>query len=73
MVRDGILPSNARLEKDEESESDDQTAYSIAGDPTDGALTVLGHKLGLDEDTVVLWAVTESMNFLLILRINIWP
>ena len=52
VVRDGILSSNARLEKDEESESDDQTAYSIAGDPTDGALTVLGHKLGLDEDTV---------------------
>lgn len=52
IVRDAILSSNARLEKDEDSDTSDQTDYSIAGDPTDGALTVLGHKLGLDEDTV---------------------
>lgn len=52
IVRDAILSSNAQLEKDEESEASDQTAYSISGDPTDGALTVLGHKVGLDEDTV---------------------
>lgn len=60
-IRDGFLSSQATLVHDEdladESESDDEEAqrakeYSIEGDPTDGALTVLGHKIGLNDEMV---------------------
>lgn len=60
LIMDGYLSSDARLierdqlddeeaaelEKDAEDE-DNQDPYTIKGDPTDGALTVLGHKVGL--------------------------
>lgn len=60
LITDGYLSSDARLierdqlddeeaaelEKDAEDE-DNQDPYTIKGDPTDGALTVLGHKVGL--------------------------
>lgn len=59
LITDGYLSSDARLiERDavvdgeEEAEladedEDNQDPYTIKGDPTDGALTVLGHKIGL--------------------------
>ena len=47
LITSGILSSNAELMKDEE-----KGEYSVDGDPTDGALTVLGHKAGLDEDAL---------------------
>ena len=45
LVVAGILSSNAELIEEEND-------YSINGDPTDGALTVLAHKAGLDEETL---------------------
>lgn len=45
LVINGILSSNAEL-LEEENE------YRVDGDPTDGALTVLAHKIGLDEETL---------------------
>ena len=45
LVVAGILSSNAELIEEEND-------YSIDGDPTDGALTVLAHKAGLNEDTL---------------------
>ncbi len=45
LILNGYLSSNATLEKDE-----DQDEYSVDGDPTDGALTVLGRKAGIDEN-----------------------
>lgn len=62
LITDGYLSSDARLiEKDEldddeaaelaEGEDEEnQDPYTIKGDPTDGALTVLGHKIGLSPD-----------------------
>lgn len=59
LITDGFLSSEATLVKNDEVESDsdsddneeeEQDEYTIKGDPTDGALTVLGHKLGLSED-----------------------
>lgn len=55
LITDGYLSSDARLIErdaldDEEAEladEDNQDPYTIKGDPTDGALTVLGHKIGL--------------------------
>lgn len=45
LVAAGSLSSNAELIEEEND-------YSINGDPTDGALTVLAHKAGLDEETL---------------------
>lgn len=42
LILNAFLSSNARLEQEENSGN-----YQIKGDPTDGALKVLGHKLGL--------------------------
>ncbi|GMR69996.1 calcium-translocating P-type ATPase, SERCA-type [Aerococcus viridans] len=60
LIMDGYLSSDARLIErdqldDEEAaelendaeEEDNQDPYTIKGDPTDGALTVLGRKVGL--------------------------
>lgn len=60
LITDGYLSSDARLIErdqldDEEAaelandaeEEGNQDPYTIKGDPTDGALTVLGHKVGL--------------------------
>src|SRR5699024_9062522 len=55
LIADGYLSSDARLIErdaldDEEAElpdEDNQDPYTIKGDPTDGALTVIGHKIGL--------------------------
>lgn len=57
LITDGYLSSDAHLIErdaleDEEAEladedEDNQDPYTIKGDPTDGALTVLGHKIGL--------------------------
>ncbi len=56
LITDGYLSSDARLIErdqldDEEAaeleDEDNQDPYTIKGDPTDGALTVLGHKVGL--------------------------
>ena len=47
LISSGILSSNAKLVKEE-----DKDEYSVEGDPTDGALTVLGHKAGLDEEAL---------------------
>lgn len=47
LIAYGTLSSNAEL-----SEADDDDEYSVDGDPTDGALTVLGHKAGLTESTL---------------------
>ena len=43
----GFLSSDAVLEKESDEEE-----YSITGDPTDGALTVLGHKVGLSPESL---------------------
>lgn len=48
LVKNGVLSSNAELVKEE-----NENEYSIDGDPTDGALTVLGHKIGLNEETLI--------------------
>jgi Ca2+-transporting ATPase len=55
LITDGFLSSDARLiEKseldDEEDEDENEDPYTIKGDPTDCALTVLGHKIGLSPD-----------------------
>ena len=60
LITDGYLSSDARLiERDQLDEEEaaelandaedegNQDPYTIKGDPTDGALTVLGHKVGL--------------------------
>lgn len=60
LITDGYLSSDARLIErdqlddeeaaeleDDAEEEDNQDPYTIKGDPTDGALTVLGHKVGL--------------------------
>lgn len=56
LITDGYLSSDARLierdalddeEEAELADEDNQDPYAIKGDPTDGALTVLGHKIGL--------------------------
>ncbi len=56
LITDGYLSSDARLierdalddeEEAELADEDNQDPYTIKGDPTDGALTVLGHKIGL--------------------------
>lgn len=46
LITNGILSSNAELVEEDDGE------YSVDGDPTDGALTVLAHKAGLDEATL---------------------
>ena len=60
VIMNGFLSSNATLEKDE-----DQDEYSVDGDPTDGALTVLGHKAGLDEDRLgeMGWTRKDELPF----------
>lgn len=53
LIMNGVLSSNATLERgDEEDEEDSEEEYTISGDPTDGALTVLGAKLNLTPETV---------------------
>ena len=60
LITDGYLSSDARLIErdqlddeeaaeleDDAEEEGNQDPYTIKGDPTDGALTVLGHKVGL--------------------------
>lgn len=60
LITDGYLSSDARLIErdqlddeeaaeleDDAEEEDNQDPYTIKGDPTDGALTALGHKVGL--------------------------
>lgn len=60
LITDGYLSSDARLIErgqlddeeaaeleDDAEDEDNQDPYTIKGDPTDGALTVLGHKVGL--------------------------
>lgn len=60
LITDGYLSSDAHLIErdqlddeeaaeleDDAEEEDNQDPYTIKGDPTDGALTVLGHKVGL--------------------------
>lgn len=47
LIAYGTLSSNVEL-----SEADEDDEYSINGDPTDGALTVLGHKAGLTKNTL---------------------
>jgi len=48
-IRDGFLSSSATLVSPS-SEDDEQEEYDIKGDPTDGALTVLGHKIGINDE-----------------------
>lgn len=48
LIRDGFLSSDASLIKPDENDSEDE--YDIEGDPTDGALTVLGHKIGINDE-----------------------
>lgn len=53
LITDGFLSSNATLVKADEvreDNSDESEEYVIKGDPTDGALTVLGHKIGMSEE-----------------------
>lgn len=57
LITDGFLSSNATLVKadevgeDDSDDSDEESEeYVIKGDPTDGALTVLGHKIGMSEE-----------------------
>ncbi len=55
LIMNGVLSSNATLEKgdgEEEDEEGSEEEYTISGDPTDGALTVLGAKLNLTPDTI---------------------
>nr|WP_279100184.1 HAD-IC family P-type ATPase [Aerococcus urinaeequi] len=60
LITDGYLSSDAHLIErdqlddeeaaeleDDAEDEDNQDPYTIKGDPTDGALTVLGHKVGL--------------------------
>lgn len=60
LIMDGYLSSDAHLIErdqlddeeaaeleDDAEDEDNQDPYTIKGDPTDGALTVLGHKVGL--------------------------
>lgn len=60
LITDGYLSSDARLIErdqlddeeaaeleDDAEDEDNQDPYTIKGDPTDGALTALGHKVGL--------------------------
>ncbi len=60
LIINGFLSSNAVLEKDE-----DQDEYSVDGDPTDGALTVLGHKAGVNQDLLgeMGWARQDEFPF----------
>lgn len=46
LISSGLLSSNAELVEEENGE------YSVDGDPTDGALTVLAQKAGLDGETL---------------------
>src|SRR5699024_12349080 len=39
-----------RSEADENEEAEKDGEYTIEGDPTDGALTVLGHKIGMSPE-----------------------
>lgn len=59
LITDGFLSSDAVLTKVSEEDDDDNNEdikeedkgeYKIKGDPTDGALTVLGHKIGLSPE-----------------------
>lgn len=59
LITDGFLSSDAVLTKvseeddddnDEDIKEEDKGEYKIKGDPTDGALTVLGHKIGLSPE-----------------------
>lgn len=46
LIAYGQLSSNAKLSQEENDE------FTVDGDPTDGALTVLGYKVGLTKDTL---------------------
>lgn len=45
LITNGFLSSDAKLVK-ADADDEDSKEYNIKGDPTDGALTVLGHKIG---------------------------
>lgn len=55
-ILSGFFASEAQLvendETDKEENEDNEGQYSIEGDPTDAALTVLGHKIGLTQDAL---------------------
>lgn len=54
LITNGFLSSDAKLvkqdEADENEEAENDGEYTIEGDPTDGALTVLGHKIGMSPE-----------------------
>ena len=59
LIAGGTVSSNATLNEEDDGE------YSVDGDPTDGALTVLGHKAGLDSDLLgeMGWVREEELPF----------
>lgn len=77
LIMNGVLSSNASLEigDEDEEEEDDQTEdseekddsgeYTISGDPTDGALTVLGEKLNLTPEKIeeMGWERKDELSF----------
>jgi len=51
IIRHGLMGSNAELKLDEETD-EEAKEYIIEGDPTDGALVVLAHKLDIDREKI---------------------